>query len=264
MLEGILILWFIFTACSVAFVAYDLFTNTPALGVMKAGWILVTLYTGPVGLFLYLISCRQPLPGSHDEFIAPMWKQSLGSEVHCLAGDATGIIIAAIVLGFYSIAMALEVTIEYLAGFLFGLLIFQALFMKGIMGGNYITAVKSTFYPEWLSMNMIMTGMIPVMVIWTAIEPLAANPGSLHFWGKMSLATLIGGIFSYPMNYWLVLKGLKHGMVTAPGEGGEMKMEHVEKTAAPQEVSMMMWISLGFLGAGCLIALIGWFVLANG
>ena len=45
---------------------------------------------------------------------------------------------------------------------------------------------------------------------------------SLRFWGVMSLATLVGGVVAYPVNVWLVTKGLKHGMgsVRALGAGG--------------------------------------------
>ncbi len=164
MITGIITFWFILTALSALFVTYDLLTNTPAMGVMKLGWVLVVLYTGPVGLFIYLLSCREPLPGTHELFIAPLWKQAVGSTVHCLAGDATGIILAAVVTSHFEFTRVMDIVIEYAAGFTFGLLIFQALFMKGMMGGSYLQAVRRTVLPEWLSMNAIMAGMIPVMV----------------------------------------------------------------------------------------------------
>jgi hypothetical protein len=34
-----------------------------------------------------LLSCRQPLPGRHDAFIAAHWKQSVGSLAHCRRCD---------------------------------------------------------------------------------------------------------------------------------------------------------------------------------
>lgn len=54
------LLWgrLITTALSVAYVTYDLLTNTPEMKVMKWGWILVTLYIGPVAFLLYWITCR--------------------------------------------------------------------------------------------------------------------------------------------------------------------------------------------------------------
>src|SRR4030095_16306998 len=73
-LSGALVLWYILTAASVAFMIYDLATNTPAMGVMKVAWVLIALSLGPIGLFVYLMSCRQPLPGMHDAFIAAHWK----------------------------------------------------------------------------------------------------------------------------------------------------------------------------------------------
>src|SRR5262245_54470847 len=110
MLIGILITWFTLTFLSLLFVIYDLLTNTPEPWVMKLAWILVILYTGPFGLFIYFLSCRQPLPGTHAEFVKPLWKQAVGSNVHCLAGDVAGIIIAAIVVSFVTKSAAIEVT----------------------------------------------------------------------------------------------------------------------------------------------------------
>jgi hypothetical protein len=221
-IDGALILWFVLTFASTAFVAYDLTVNTPEMTVMKWGWILVTLYTGPIGLFIYLLACREPLPGTHEQFVAPTWKQAVGSTIHCLAGDATGIIVAAAITMALHLPMWVDVVIEYVAGFAFGLFIFQALFMKDMLGGSYAQAVKRTFLPEWLSMNAVMAGMIPVMVILMSRDMAAMNPLGLRFWGVMSLASIVGGILAFPVNYWLVATGLKHGMgtVRALGKGG--------------------------------------------
>jgi len=60
-LGGALVLWYILTAASVAFMVYDLATNTPAMGVMKVAWVLIALYLGPVGLALYLLSGFAPI-----------------------------------------------------------------------------------------------------------------------------------------------------------------------------------------------------------
>ncbi len=66
-IDGALHLWFALTILSVLFAAYDLVRRTPAMTVMKWGWVLVVAYTGPIGLFVYLISCREPLPGTHQQ-----------------------------------------------------------------------------------------------------------------------------------------------------------------------------------------------------
>ncbi len=45
MLNTALMVWFVLTIASTVYVAYDLRARTPAMGVMKLGWILVLLYT---------------------------------------------------------------------------------------------------------------------------------------------------------------------------------------------------------------------------
>jgi hypothetical protein len=228
MLHDALIAWFVLTGLSVVYVAWDAFTRNPELTVMKWGWVLVTLYAGPVAAAFYVLSCQEPGPYQHEEFIKPLWKQALGSTVHCLAGDATGIIFAAAVTTTLGLSMPIDLVCEYLLGFSFGLLIFQALFMRDMLGGSYVAAVRRSFVPEWLSMNAVMAGMIPVMVTLMSRHIQAMEPTSIYFWGVMSLATLVGAIIAYPVNVWLVAVGLKHGMgsVRALGHGGhEMEAE---------------------------------------
>ncbi len=160
-MQTFLIVWFSLTALSVAYVAYDLFTSTPEMKVMKWGWILVTLYTGIFGLIVYILSCREPAPYTHEKFVAPLWKQTVGSTIHCMAGDATGIIIVAFITAQLNLKMGTDAILEYIAGFAFGLFIFQSLFMKKMLGGSYRKAVNKTWYAEWLSMNFVMAGMNP-------------------------------------------------------------------------------------------------------
>jgi len=118
--------------------------------------------------------------------------------------------------------MAVDLVFEYAAGFTFGLLIFQALFGKAMRGGSYVAAVRETVLPEWLSMNALMASMIPVMVLLMTRDMSAMEPTSSRFWGVMSLATIVGGVLAYPVNWWLVATGLKHGMGSSRvlGQGG--------------------------------------------
>ncbi len=222
-IDVILIVWFTLTAFSVIYVAYDAFTNNLEMKVMRLGWVLVTLYLGPISLFLYVMSCKEPTPGAHEEFIKPLWKQSFGSTIHCVAGDATGIIVAATITALLGLPMWLDLIIEYVGGFAFGLLIFQSLFMKDMMGGSYLKAVWHSLFPEWVSMNFMMAAMFPTMVLLMMGRDMRAmEPTQLVFWGAMSAGVGAGLLVAYPVNVWLVAKGLKHGMgtVRALGKGG--------------------------------------------
>ena len=91
MLDGVMLLWFILTAMSVLFVAIDIRT-TPEATVLKWGFVILTLFTGPFGAFFYVLGCREPLPGTHEQYVSAPWRQVLGSTMHCAAGDGLGII----------------------------------------------------------------------------------------------------------------------------------------------------------------------------
>ena len=241
MIDVALVVWFTLTGLSVAYVAWDAFTRNPELTVMKLGWVLVTLYAGPIAAALYVLSCQEPAPYQHEGFIKPLWKQALGSTIHCLAGDATGIIIAAVITSTLALPMPIDVLCEYLLGFGVGLFVFQALFMRDMFGGPYARALQRSFMPEWLSMNMVMAGMVPVMVALMSHDMGAMAPSSIRFWGVMSLATVVGAVIAYPVNVWLVAAGLKHGMgsVRALGAGGHsLEAEATRMRAISGEVPM--------------------------
>jgi len=214
-IDLVLIVWFALALLSTVYVAYDQFTGNPEAGVMKWGFVLITLYMGPLGLLLYVMADKEPAPGRHEEFIKPLWKQSVGSTIHCCAGDATGIIVAAAITALLGLPMWIDLIVEYTAGFLFGLFIFQSLFMRRMMGGTYLENVRLMFVPELISMNMMMAGMAPVMsLLMMGRDMRAMQPAELLFWGVMSLGVIVGFTFAFPANVWMVLRRLKHGLMT--------------------------------------------------
>jgi Domain of unknown function (DUF4396) len=213
MLDGVMLLWFLLTAASLLFVTIDIRT-TPESPVLKLGFVLLTAYTGVVGAFLYVLGCREPLPGLHERYVAARWRQTLGSTMHCVAGDGVGILAGAVLSSVFGLVGLAEVVLEYILGFAFGWMIFQALFMRDMMGGSYKRALTGTFMSELLSMNLLMAAMVPtVMVLKTRIAS-ASDPMTPSFWFVMSMGLLIGFIAAYPMNWWLVTYHLKHGMMT--------------------------------------------------
>jgi len=218
MLDGITLLWFLLAAASLLFVAIDIRT-TPESVVMKWGFVLLTAYTGVVGAFLYVLGCREPLPGLHEQYVAARWRQALGSTMHCVAGDGVGIIAGAVLSSFLHFRGITEVFVEYILGFGFGWTIFQALFMRDMSGGSYPRALKNTFVAELLSMNFLMAGMLATVMTLKRYIPSADNPFTPNFWFVMSMGLLVGFVIAYPINWWLVANHLKHGMMTVRPRG---------------------------------------------
>ncbi len=213
MLNGVMLLWFILTGMSVLFVVVDIRT-TPEAVVLKWGFVILTLFTGPFGAFFYVLGCREPLPGTHEQYVSATWRQVLGSTMHCAAGDGLVIIAGAAISNLLELPPALDITLEYVLGFGFGWTFFQAYAMRDMAGGDYVKSLKMTFIPEFYSMNILMAGMLLVAKFWMPAVDGANNPFGAAFWFIMSLALLVGFIFTYPMNWWLVTRHLKHGMMT--------------------------------------------------
>ncbi len=226
-IDVVAVAWFVLAGLSTAYVAWDGFVNkNPEATVMKWGWILITLYMGPIALALYVLTDKEPAPGQHEEFITPLWKQGIGSTVHCIAGDATGIITAAVITAALGLPMWVDLIVEYAAGFAFGLFIFQSLFMKDMAGGSYLGAVRNSFMPEWLSMNMMAAGMFPVMIfLMMGRDMRAMEPTEPLFWAVMSLGVIVGFFVAYPVNVWMVSKNLKHGLMHVPAAGESVRAD---------------------------------------
>jgi hypothetical protein len=281
MLDGVMLLWFLLAALSLLFVAIDI-RSTPESPVMKWGFVLLTAYTGVVGAFLYVLGCREPLPGMHEQYTAAQSRQTLGSTMHCVAGDGVGILAGAVISSVLGITGIAEMVLEYVLGFAFGWTIFQALFMRDMAGGTYLGALKSTFMSELLSMNLLMAGMMPTMMILRRHVAAADNPLTPNFWFVMSMALLVGFIIAYPMNWWLVANHLKHGMMTVrPATAAAGPPEHAAEAGmsgmAPAGLAMsrmsmpmaaghalrppmavMALLSFLALAAGLAIALLPW------
>jgi Domain of unknown function (DUF4396) len=277
MLDGVILLWFVLAALAVAFVAIDI-CNTPESPVLKWGFVLLTAYTGVVGAFLYVLGCREPLPGTHEQYTAARWRQTLGSTMHCVAGDGVGILVGAVLSSVLGLTGLAEVALEYVLGFGFGWTIFQALFMRDAAGGSYSVSLKRTFIPELLSMNLLMAGMVPTAMTLRR-QDLAGDPAHARFWFVMSMALLVGFAVAYPMNWWLVANHLKHGMVTirpkkemvgmamptsdggmamSMGSGGEMSGMAMDGAHKPSpSVPAMTVVSFLALAAGLGLAFTG-------
>lgn len=265
LLDGVMLLWFILVGLSLLFVVIDI-RSTPASAVLKWGFVLLTAYTGPFGAFLYVLGCREPLPGMHEAYTAVRWRQVLGSTMHCVAGDGVGILTGAVIGSYLAVSQPMDLAIEYVLGFGFGWTIFQALFMRDMVGGSYLKSLRKTFIAELLSMNTLMAAMLPVAAFGRHAIGIMPTPRMPEFWFVMSMALLAGFIAAYPMNWWLVARGLKHGMQTVrPASRATPKAETVpmsgngEKHGSPQVsrgvLALTALLSVCLLAIGVALAL---------
>lgn len=208
----VLALWVIYDVLSV---------NTQVNKTLKIGWPIIMFFFSVIGLVMYIWTCRVPRIAylkagekkkAHQRYVANTFSKVTGSVIHCVSGDALGIVTAMVISRYVGLHFWSEFTAAYITGFLFGLLLFQYPAMKS-MGNTSAQALWKGGRAEFFSMITLMTGMGSVDKF---IAPQLVSPPPLPttyaFWGIAGFALLIGSALTYPMNWWLVSIGWKHGM----------------------------------------------------
>ena len=116
---------------------------------------------------------------------------------------------------------------------------------------------------------ILLVGMIPVMVILLHEFPASDDPWEPLFWFRMSMAAVVGGVIAFPINWWLVAKGIKHGCMTIPEKapahsddhaGHDMPMDHdMHGDHCMKMTTLPAWQQLAWvLGTFGLLAIAVW------
>ena len=220
--NSFVVTWYLIGLVGTLVVAYDVLKlNTEVNKSLKAGWIIIIIFFSILGLLLYKVTCRPPNIGNykndekkkiHHIYVNKKWKKVFGSVIHCVAGDGLGIMTAMVISRFLHFEFWTEFGFEYAVGFAFGWFIFQYIAMRS-MSSSFGEAIWKAGRAEFFSMITLMLGMVLIMKF---VTPNVVNhtplPYEAAFWGFGSLGLIIGTIFTYPMNWWLVSIKWKHGM----------------------------------------------------
>jgi hypothetical protein len=185
-------------------VAVHVATHTQRAWIMNVVWPLTALWSGPLGLGAYFAFGRanrakpQPFPIAVAK-----------GTTHCGSGCTLGDIVAAIVF------VALPVSLfgrelfgswlyEYIAAFAFGILFQYFASHHGLKD-----AVKA----DALSLTAWQIGMYGWMAIATfVLLRRELSPKTVVFWFMMQIGMLAGFLTSYPVNWWLLRRGVKEAM----------------------------------------------------
>jgi len=216
------VVWYTFGLCAAGWAIYDMFThNRNVMPPLKAAWPIIVIFFSIIGLLFYFWTCRpwgiSSLPDDeakrvHHGFVSKRWTKVIGSVIHCVGGDGLGIITAMTFTRLAYVSFWPEFWIEYAVGFAFGWLIFQYWGMHH-MGNTPLQALWKGFRAEFFSMMTVMIGMGFVMrYVTPAVISIRPLPDSAAFWGLAAFGLLTGAILTFPMNWWMVAVGWKHGM----------------------------------------------------
>ena len=213
--------------CSLVIV-FDIFNgHRQQMWIMEVVWPVTALYAGPLALYAYFklgrLATRKKFQGARkNEETPPSMKKPFWQSVglgasHCGGGCTLGDIIAEwfiFTVPFFLFGRKLFAgwVIDYILAYIFGIAFqyFTIAPMRNLsLKEGLIAAVKA----DTLSLTAWQVGMYGWMAISTFLifgQELPQN--SPIFWFMMQIAMLLGFLTAYPVNWWLIRRGIKEKM----------------------------------------------------
>lgn len=198
--------------------------NRQPMAVMNIVYPLSALYAGPLALIFYFRigkkAVKIDMSKSHQhmkEANKPFWQSVAIGALHCGSGCTLGDIIAEsflllVPVTIFGSKLAGTWTVDFVFAFVIGI-IFQYYAIKPMRKISSSAALLAALKADTLSLTCWQIGMYGWMAIAFFVffgykipvtEPL--------FWFMMQIAMLFGFLTAYPMNWWLIRKGIKEAM----------------------------------------------------
>lgn len=141
---------------------------------------------------------------------------ALSATLHCLTGCAIGEVLGMVIgtaLGFSELGtVALAVALAFLFGYtLTSLPLLRAGMAVGAVVPIALASDTASIAVMEVVDNAIMVGVPGAM---------ESGVGDVLFWGALSFALVIAGLFALPLNRWLIARGRGHAVVHETGIHG--------------------------------------------
>ncbi|MEX0429056.1 DUF4396 domain-containing protein [Nocardioides sp. DS6] len=211
-------------ACA-AWILVDVRRFRPHMPVMAWVWPITALYAGPLAVWGY---CRFGRPTSHrwlaehdlDEPPSkPRWATVAVGVSHCGAGCTLGDIVAewivfALGLTIAGEALYPELIGDYVLAVALGL-VFQYFAIAPMRGLGLREGLIAAAKADILSLTAFEVGLFAWMILQAMVifpAPHHLHPDSPVYWFGMQIGMCLGFLTSYPVNAWLIRKGIKEAM----------------------------------------------------
>lgn len=208
-----------------ALICWDIFGRgyRQPMGVMEAVWPITALYLGPLGLWAYR-SWGRPKAGRYLEQHGEQPPRPFATRVavgatHCGAGCTLGDIIATWVVFATGLTVAgLALPYEYLFDFSFAFALGIAFQfwsirpMRPELGRGAV--LNRALKADTLSLTAFEIGLFGWMAIMQLVlftDP-HLLPTTASYWFLMQVGMTLGFLTTYPVNVWLIRRGIKEAM----------------------------------------------------
>ncbi len=213
---------FTFSIICLLAILIDVIRFPQKMWIMNIVWPITALYSGPLGLWAYYkigrTSVKKGSGGKPvDSGKKPYWQSIVVAALHCGSGCTLGDIVAQLFLFFFPVVLFGsklfgEWGIDYIFAFAIGI-IFQYYSIKPMKHLSSKEAIVAALKADTLSLTAWQVGMYGWMAICAfLIFHHRLEASTPLFWLMMQIAMLLGFLTAYPVNWWLVKKGIKEKM----------------------------------------------------
>jgi len=205
---------------SAAYVLYDIVRcRRQMMTIMKWVWPITALYMGPIAIWAYrtLGLAGQQHQEDWGDSAEPSWRDVFKAGTHCGAGCTLGDIVGEwgiFIMGVTLAGVALwpEYIADFLLAYILGIVFqyFSIAPMRGLgVKDGLVAAVKA----DTLALTAFEVGLFGWMALTSFIFfDHHLHPDSSVYWFMMQIGMVVGFATSFPMNWWLIKRGLKEKM----------------------------------------------------
>jgi hypothetical protein len=135
-----------------------------------------------------------------------VWRLALSATLHCLLGCGTGEVIGMVLATALGLSNAASIALTVVLGFIFGMALGVIPLRRA--GFSWRRATRQVLIAEGLSIAVMEA--IDVLVVTQTPGVMEAHLTSPVLWLGMALGLAGGFIAAFPVNYWLIRRGVRH------------------------------------------------------
>lgn len=207
--------------------------------IMDLVWPITALYMGPLAIWAYYKMGIQnakdhsseeekqqrqeraktiddPIRKKEGKAGKPFWQIAFVAVTHCGSGCTLGDIWSEFMLFFTGFAFAgtlfkSELVMDYILAYLLGI-VFQYFTIAPMRGISGVKGIWAAMKADTLSLTAFEMGLFGWMAIYHFILFRDVKEDMATYWFMMQIGMCLGFLTSYPMNWWLIKRGLKEAM----------------------------------------------------
>lgn len=134
---------------------------------------------------------------------------------HCLAGCAAGEITGLVLATWWGWGDAASIGLAVVLAFAFA----YALTLRSLAGSGLSVARRLRIALVADTLSILVMETVDNAIILVIPGAMAAGLTDLLFWGSLAVALGVAWLFAFPVNRWLLSRGLGHALVSAHHDG---------------------------------------------